>query len=97
MKMKTLAFEIDNLKCGGCERTIRDRILKFEGVNAVDIDPENSQVQIEHTGTVVKEIVLKALAKLGYPEKGSSSAFQTARSYVSCAIGKVSEKVSSTN
>ena len=93
--MKTLNFQIDNLKCGGCESTIKERIQKFEGIEKVTIDNESSEVEIQHSGELLKDEVLKALARLGYPEKGTTNAFQTAKSYVSCAVGKVSNKVAS--
>ena len=37
------------------------------------------------------EIVLEKLNSLGYPPEGTSTGFQKAKSYVSCAIGKVSK------
>ena len=34
-------------------------------------------------------MLLEKLSKLGYPELGTSNVLQKAKSYVSCAIGKL--------
>ena len=81
---------IDNLKCGGCANTITKGISKIEGVSNLNVDVENSNVSFEAENNDVKEVVLKKLDALGYPKQGTSTGFQKAKSYVSCAIGKVS-------
>ena len=81
---------IDNLKCGGCANTITKGISKIDGVSNVNVDVENSTVSFEAENETIKNIVLEKLDGLGYPPEGTSSKFQKAKSYVSCAIGKVS-------
>jgi copper chaperone len=36
--MKTAVIKIANLKCSGCETTIKKELLKIEGISSVKID-----------------------------------------------------------
>ena len=90
--MKTIKIKIENLKCNGCASTITKALVKFEEVANVDIDIENSIVKIIVEG-VDKNIdkYKKKLSVLGYPETGNNNTFSVAKSFVSCAIGRVSK------
>ncbi|MBT3208776.1 MAG: heavy-metal-associated domain-containing protein [Bacteroidetes bacterium] len=90
--MKTIKIKIENLKCNGCASTITKALVKFEEVANVDIDIENSIVKISFEG-VDKNIdkYKKKLSVLGYPETGNNNTFSVAKSFVSCAIGRVSK------
>ncbi len=89
--MERVSITIENLKCNGCASTIRKGLLKFNEIEDVEIDIEKSTVEISFEGN--QEHILKyksKLAGLGYPETGGNSNLSKAISYVSCAIGKVS-------
>ena len=81
---------IENLKCHGCENTIKRNILALPEVTNVEIIHETSTVKIEYNGNIERHdefsVVLK---KLGYPEIGENSTGATIKSYVSCAIGRI--------
>jgi len=83
--------KIDNLKCGGCANTITNGIGKLDDVSNVIVDVDESTVSFEVNKEGTLEIVLAKLNNLGYPPEGTSTGFQKAKSYVSCAIGKVSK------
>ena len=87
--MKT-TIEIENLKCNGCASTIKKGLSKFDEVTNVEVDTTKSTVTITFTGNnnVIKKIG-KKLSALGYPEKGNNSTFSVAKSFVSCAVGRV--------
>ncbi|HBF88337.1 MAG TPA: heavy metal transporter [Bacteroidales bacterium] len=88
--MKTEVIYIENLKCHGCANTIRTELKKTESVKDVSINHDDSSVTIGYESDENKrEIFLKKLSKLGYPEKGSGNFGATVKSYVSCAIGRV--------
>jgi len=89
--MKRVEIIIENLKCHGCAATITKGLNKFEEVESVDVDVEMSKVGISFQGddNNVERYKLK-LANLGYPEKGDNTTISVAKSYVSCAIGRVS-------
>lgn len=88
--MSTIA--IQNLKCGGCAHTIETSLEKRFGHKAV-VDIEKGTVTIDVASERQAEL-LDALHGLGYPAVGEKmgvidSAVTTAKSYVSCAIGRV--------
>jgi copper chaperone CopZ len=82
-------FEVENIKCGGCMNSIKTALLKLDGVTEVSIDKEIDTVTV--TGTINREDVVNKLNDLGYPEKGNNTLIRKAKSYVNCAIGRMSE------
>jgi copper chaperone len=92
--METIV-EIENLKCGGCASTITKEISAIAGVEHVKVDNETNKVSLTHDGLLNMELVKERLAALGYPEKGSVEGIKkitaNAKSYVSCAIGRLSD------
>ncbi|TKB96416.1 heavy-metal-associated domain-containing protein [Pedobacter cryotolerans] len=78
---------VENIKCGGCINSIKTALMKINGVENVSIDKETETVTID--ATVEKIILINALSKMGYPEKGNNDLLKKAKSYVSCAIGKI--------
>jgi copper chaperone len=85
-------IEVENIRCGGCANTITHSLQKLDGVSSVSVDIENGRVNITAT-TDDRERLVAALLKNGYPEKGSAEGLQAAKakakSFVSCAIGKL--------
>lgn len=82
-------FELENIKCEGCESTIRKAIMKMPGVQDVTINVTEGTVTL--TGNPDTGALLGKLHSLGYPEKGHNSLLIKAKSYFSCAVGKVSK------
>lgn len=82
-------FEVENIKCGGCMNSIKTALLKLDGVESVSIDQETDMVTIQ--GNAVREVIVSKLNDLGYPEKGHNSFAKKAKSYVNCAIGRMTE------
>ncbi len=82
-------FEVENIKCGGCMNSIKTALLKIENVEDVTIDKEIDTIFV--TGNVERETIITKLNELGYPEKGENTLLRKAKSYVNCAIGKMSE------
>ena len=91
--MQSVIIPIENLKCHGCAATIVKALNKFEVVENVEVDIERSSVGISFNGNDnhIMEFKIK-LSRLGYPEKGHNTAVSVAKSYVSCAVGRVGEK-----
>lgn len=83
---------VENIKCGGCANTIRSKLLQKQLARDVDVDIEHGQVHVEGNPEWRNQVAL-ALAKMGYPEVGSvegmKAASAKARSFVSCAIGRI--------
>lgn len=88
----SIRFEVENLKCGGCAGTIEKTLRADPRVTRVVVDPSSHSVEIGAAAELRAELAA-ALARLGYPEKGSveglRSAAAVAKSYVNCAICKM--------
>lgn len=83
---------VENIKCGGCASTINSKLSALDVVDSVDIDIEDGVVNIggEEAG---RTEVAQLLLKLGYPETGTTEGLKAAKakakSFVSCAVGKI--------
>ena len=90
--MKT-QITIDNLKCGGCANTIKKTVNEFTGVHEVSVDLDLETIYIESEESLDVIGLKEKLKNIGYPEKGSLHGIDklatSAKSYVSCAIGKM--------
>jgi copper chaperone CopZ len=87
--MKTQIY-IQNLKCGGCANTIIKNVSSVESVANVTVNVEDNSVNFDLANTERLEEVKSILKKIGYPEDGEANSIGSkAKSYVSCAIGKI--------
>ena len=87
--MKSLLV-LQNLKCTGCASTITSKLTDFDFVHSVMVDVEASTVEVIYELETNLPILQDALLKLGYPVVGEANSLTTkAKSYVSCAIGKM--------
>jgi copper chaperone CopZ len=86
--MKKLELFVENIKCGGCMTSIKKGILELAGVTQVAIALEDEKITIEGDH-LNRKAITKKLDGMGYPEKGNNTLFKEAKSYVSCAIGKM--------
>lgn len=90
-------INVENIKCGGCASTIVNKLSEIEGISDVTVDVEDGKVMFhfDPLKPEIEEQVKERLAKLGYPEVGSQRGMEAvgskAKSYVSCAIGKMSK------
>jgi copper chaperone len=86
-------IEVENIKCSGCANTIEYRLKKIDTVLQVSVDIEQGRVTVE-AGDDSRAQLVAALLTSGYPEKGTTEGIKAAtakaKSYVSCAIGKIS-------
>ena len=89
-------FEVENIKCGGCASSIKKRLLEDARVSDVTVNVDKGIVSIEAAAEACDDW-RAALLKMGYPESGTAegiaAAKAKAKSYVSCAIGKVDNAV----
>ncbi len=88
---------VENIKCGGCANSIRKKLISIEGVEAVDVTISEGRVIFELAEDIdpsaMQCLVEMQLKNMGYPKQGSvnglESAGAKAKSFVSCAIGKI--------
>lgn len=85
-------IQIQNLKCHGCANTITKAINKIEGIIDFSIDVDESKISFNSNDSELIKKVKSKLSNLGYPEVDeNNSTFQKAKSYVSCAIGRIGD------
>ena len=83
---------IQNLKCGGCATTIKNKVQQLEGVDAVEVNEMEGMVTVSYTEEGVLLDVKQKLSALGYPEADTKNNLLTqAKSFVSCASGRLSK------
>jgi len=86
-------IDVENIKCGGCANTIETRLQKIDAVTQVSVDVEQGQVTVEADDDSREQLIATLLAS-GYPERGTTEGLKAAKakakSFVSCAIGKMS-------
>lgn len=88
--MKREKIIIANLKCGGCESTIKNKLGELEGVNSVQVISEQDAVLIEFDAPTSREDITKKLHNLGYPEATEENGLLLKlKSYASCVAGRV--------
>ena len=84
---------VENIKCGGCASTITNKLNKIEGVSSSEVDVENGIITITAEQSTKAEAA-QLLLKIGYPETGTADGLKAAKakakSFVSCAVGKMS-------
>ena len=90
-------LEVQNVKCGGCASTLKKALLEEYGEVSVDLEVEPRKITLDIENTQMEDLKVK-LRKLGYPlTTDELSPFQTAsttaKSFVSCAIGKIDNKL----
>lgn len=89
----TMHIAIDNLKCGGCEKSIIKGLTAMPDVAEIVVDREQQSVRFAGAPSVRDAVVAK-LRAMGYPEKGSLAGLEAglanAKSFVSCAVGRMS-------
>ena len=82
-------IQVEKIKCGGCGNSISTKLLSQKGVNDVKVDVENGTVTFDSESEATLDLVRNTLSKMGYPEDDPTM-LQSAKSYVSCMIGRVS-------
>ena len=89
--MKT-AIIIQNLKCGGCAHTITTKLSELDFISDLNVDVDESKVSFNYTNEMDAIKVKEKLKALGYPSIDDANSLTTkAKSFVSCATGKISK------
>ncbi len=86
----TETVKIQNLKCGGCAHTIKTKLEGLDDISNVVVVNNTDEVHFDYSEASQIATVVELLSKLGYPVEGASNPItKKAKSFVSCAIGKV--------
>lgn len=80
-------IQVENIKCGGCMNSIKKALAQLPAVEDVQIVLETEIITVR--GDVDRGVLVEKLNSLGYPERGHNSTMKKAKSFVSCAMGKI--------
>jgi len=90
--MKIDKIIIANLKCSGCENTIKTKFMAIEGVKVVEISQEEDTVTVQHIESISREVLTEKLLSLGYPEATEENGLLVQlKSYASCMAGRINK------
>ncbi|QOR61395.1 heavy-metal-associated domain-containing protein [Sulfurovum sp. ST-21] len=86
-------FKVQNVKCEGCAHTLKEKLRPLFGEVKVDLECEPREITLDIEENQ-REMLSKTLKSLGYPLVGEKLGFvesssAKAKSFVSCAIGKI--------
>jgi copper chaperone CopZ len=89
----TQTFKIVNVKCAGCSATLKEKLFEEFGKIEVNLQTEPREITLNIKDEDIP-LLGKALKKLGYPFVTENMGFvdstsAKAKSFVSCAIGKM--------
>ncbi len=83
---------VQNLKCGGCAKTIITKLSAIKSISELQVDTEASSVSFWCENINDAMVVKEKLKAIGYPSiDDENSVFSKAKSFVSCATGKISK------
>ena len=88
----TTTLEVLNVKCGGCANTLTTALKEDFGEVTVDLEVMPRKITLDLEESRMEELKIK-LRGLGYPLttdelSGMDKVTTTAKSFVSCAVGK---------
>jgi copper chaperone len=85
-------IQVENIKCVGCANTISSRLSEMEIINRCEVDVKQGLITIRGNESGRAEVA-QLLLKLGYPEVGTAEGLKAAaakaKSFVSCAVGRL--------
>ncbi len=82
---------VQNLKCNGCANTITNSLSSLPNISEIEVDVEESKISFNTINDEDALMVKEKLKNLGYPSIDDVNSFTSkAKSFVSCATGKMS-------
>lgn len=81
---------VQNLKCGGCAKTITTKLSELNNISDIKVNNETSTVSFLTENSDDALAVKEKLKTLGYPSiKDENNVISKAKSFVSCATGRM--------
>ncbi|RLA73759.1 MAG: heavy metal transporter [Epsilonproteobacteria bacterium] len=89
-------FQVENIKCSGCANTVKTKLKEQFDVIEVDLEKTPREITLDIEDKDIDTLKLR-MKSLGYPfcseTLNTIDTFSTkAKSFVSCAIGKMDAK-----
>ena len=87
--MKT-SIIVQNLKCGGCAKTIVSELSEINGIENMMVDDDSSIVSFAYINVDEALLVKEKLKTIGYPSIDTkNSVLSKVKTFVSCASGRM--------
>lgn len=88
--MKTEEVIVANIKCNGCATTIKNELMKIDGVLSAEVFNEKDMVKVSYMDITDRDVIVKRLHELGYPEATEKNGLLLQlKSYASCMVGRI--------
>tara|TARA_R110000796_G_scaffold74116_1_gene166429 strand:+ start:26477 stop:26749 length:273 start_codon:yes stop_codon:yes gene_type:complete len=85
-----LALSVQNIKCGGCAKTITTKLSELENISGVMVDVHSGTVSFESNNVTATQRLRDTLKALGYPKVDAKNGLgDKAKSFLSCASGRM--------
>ena len=86
-------IKIQNLKCGGCETSVKVGLEKINGVEEVlKVDSEKGEVELKLSEELDVSALKEKLNQMGYPmEDDENTLGMKIKSYASCMVGRITK------
>lgn len=86
----TAILNIQNLKCGGCAKTIKDKLTEITDIKNIEINIDQNMISFIYEIEATLSESKKLLYEIGYPIVGYKNNISTkAKSFLSCAVGRI--------
>ena len=83
---------IQNLKCGGCAKTITAKLSEIKAISDVHVNLDMAKVSFSYQDSVDALLIKEKLKSLGYPSIDSKNGIgNKAKSFISCAAGRITK------
>ena len=83
-------LSVQNIKCGGCAKTITSKLLELENITDVLVEVNSGKVSYESNIPEATHSVKDKLVALGYPTVDAKNGLgDKTKSFVSCATGRL--------
>lgn len=83
---------VQNLKCGGCATTIKNKLSEINNISEITVDTDAATVSFIAQDADDALAVKDRLKTLGYPSiEDANGVLSKAKSFVSCATGKLAK------
>lgn len=84
------SIHIQNLKCGGCAKTISTKLAALPNISNIEVNTETDTVSFHSSNENDVAVVTERLKTLGYPTIDDQNSILTkAKSFISCASGRM--------
>lgn len=65
--METRTYQIPNISCGHCVRTIESELKELEGIRGIEVSQEDKRLDVAFEAPTTEARILQLLEEINYP------------------------------